>query len=125
MFREVAKHGSAGVVFTLVMDCDRDEPSLRRICRTFRRHGARFCIAELQAPLPVRLKRNRTSNRLAHKPSKRDLKWSAMHVRRLDRLRLASPERFAPPGEFVRIDTARRSAMATARWIFRRFRLQR
>lgn len=33
-------------------------------------------VVELEAPLEERLKRNKTSNRLEHKASKRNLEWS-------------------------------------------------
>lgn len=123
MFREVAAHGSKGMIFTLVMDFDRDDPYLGRICRIFKRRGARICVVELQAPLAVRLRRNRTPNRLAHKPSKRNVGWSARNVRQLDRLRLVSPPGWNPPGEFLKLDTAHLSATATASRIVRHFRI--
>lgn len=123
MFREVAMHGERGMIFTLVMDFDRDGPYLNRICRIFMRRGARIIVVELQAPLAERLRRNRTANRLAHKPSKRSLGRSAANVRKLERLRLASPPGWRPPGEFLKLDTPRLSARAAARRIARSFSL--
>lgn len=123
MFREVAAHGERGMIFTLVMDFDRDDPYLNRICRIFRRHGSRIVVVELQAPLVERLRRNRTPNRLAHKPSKRRLGSSTANVRKLERLRLASPPGWRPKAEFLKLDTSRLSARATARRIARTFSL--
>ena len=47
--------------------------------------GAEVAFVELVASLDTRLARNRTEHRLAEKPSKRDVEWSAGNVRELER----------------------------------------
>ena len=39
-------------------------------------------VVELEADLEERLRRNKTENRLEHKPSKRDLEWSERELLR-------------------------------------------
>ena len=68
---------------------------------------ARRCFVELSAPLDVRLQRNRTENRLLHKPSKRDLVASEARVRRNDSRMFNPPDDVLPwTGERLRLDNS-------------------
>lgn len=73
--------------------------------------AGRLWVVELDAPLDVRLHRNRGELRLAHKPTKRDVEASATRVR------AASKVRFAAPPELpvdLRLDTRDLSAETVA-----------
>lgn len=46
--------------------------------------GGDAACMELRAGMTTRLRRNRTEEHLAHKPSKRDLEWSEANVREME-----------------------------------------
>lgn len=46
--------------------------------------GGDAACMELRAGMTTRLRRNRTEEHLAHKPSKRDLEWSETNVREME-----------------------------------------
>lgn len=78
VFREVAQSDLEGLIFTLVwgFDCKEDEEFVDEIVEVFRAQDAQICLVELRADLEKRLERNRHEDRLAAKPSKRDVEWS-------------------------------------------------
>lgn len=80
-------------------------------------------VVELAAELETRLARNRGADRIAAKPTKRDLAWSESNVRELHRYRLntdPSGDRSTPADAFLtqhphlRLDTSQLSAEQTA-----------
>ena len=83
IFEEVAKSDLDGLIFTLIwaFDYPEDHDYVYGIAELFRSRGAEVYFVELEAPLDVRLARNATPNRLAHKPTKRNLEWSEQDVR--------------------------------------------
>ncbi len=74
----------------------------------------RVQVVELDAPLEVRLERNRTELRLSHKPSKRDLERSEGRVRAAMARRFGTPAGVPP---HVRLDNSELSAADAARLI--------
>ena len=82
IFQEVAQSDLEGLIFTLVwaFDDKEDEEYVDEIIQIFRKQNAQICIVELFADLEVRLKRNKHENRLANKPSKRDLEMSEKNL---------------------------------------------
>lgn len=76
-FETFAKTGQK-MIFTIVIDFNdsRDVVFLEKIQTVFQSHNQEVLFVELETELSERLKRNRTENRLKHKPSKRDIKWS-------------------------------------------------
>lgn len=90
-FRRRVIEEAAGVklelIFTAVWDFAdaADLAYAEHIIAPYREAGAPVRVAELLAPLPVRLARNRGADRLAAKPSKQDLQWSEQNVRQMDR----------------------------------------
>lgn len=78
VFREVAQSDLEGLIFTLVwdFDCPEDEEFVDEIIAVFRAQNAQICLVELQADLEERLQRNRHEDRLAAKPSKKDVECS-------------------------------------------------
>ncbi|TSB46622.1 AAA family ATPase [Alkalicoccobacillus porphyridii] len=64
-----------GLIFTFVwaLDVEEDFKEVQRIKRIFTDTGSEVHFVELEADLETRLFRNKTENRLAKKPSKRDI----------------------------------------------------
>jgi len=77
-FDAFAAGDAPGYVFTFV--CAFSEPGelayIEEITTQFEKNGHPTYWIELEASVKERVRRNRTENRLAHKPSKRDLVWS-------------------------------------------------
>lgn len=84
VFELFAKGDFPGLIFTYM--CAFDLPSefeyLANLSDLFKSHGADVHVVELCADFDVRIKRNKTENRLIHKESKRDLAWSEGEMRR-------------------------------------------
>ncbi len=89
---EVAASDLPGLVFTFVWDLDNpsDAAFIERIASPFVQRGHDVALIELKADLTVRLVRNRGADRLAEKPSKRDLAASERNLLALERHRLNS-----------------------------------
>ncbi len=83
VFEEFAKTNEYGMIFTYMWAFDQksDWDYVESVKSIFRPYDAEFYYVELTAPLEVRLKRNRTENRLRNKASKRDLKQSDRRLR--------------------------------------------
>ncbi len=117
IFQNFAASQQYGMIFTFIWDFDDpdDWQFVAHIQDIFAPYGTEFYYVELDAPQEVRLQRNRTENRLLHKPSKRDLEQSDA--------RLLAEERahrmVSRPGEltfanFLRIENSHLSAAAAA-----------
>lgn len=78
VFREVAKSDLQGLIFTFVWAIDQpvDRDYINSIVQIFQEREASVHFVELIASQLVRLERNRGADRLAAKPSKRDLQRS-------------------------------------------------
>jgi len=82
IFEEFARSDNYGLIFTYVWALDQPEEwaYVEKIKAIF--EGADIYYVELVADQKVRLERNRTENRLKHKPSKRDVEmsqWRLIH----------------------------------------------
>ncbi len=75
IFEEFLKTDLPGMIFTYLwsFDCQEDWDYITDLAALFESRGAEVYYVELIAPQEVRLQRNRTENRLLHKPSKRDV----------------------------------------------------
>ncbi len=82
VIEEAAAHG-VRLVFTTVWNLagQRDADYIRGLVAPYVERGLRVRFVELYADLATRLERNDGADRLAAKPSKRDLERSAAHVR--------------------------------------------
>jgi len=76
VFEEFAKSDNYGMIFTYMWAFDQpsDWEYVERVKKIF--SGAEVYYVELVADQATRLERNKTENRLKHKPSKRDLEAS-------------------------------------------------
>ena len=78
IFKEVAKSNLEGLIFTFVwaFNLKSEEKYVDKIIKVFQDVGAKIYYVELEANLQERLRRNKTAERLEHKPTKRDLESS-------------------------------------------------
>ena len=109
IFRRFAASDNYGLIFTYLMafDMQSDWDYLEHVKSIFAPYGTDFYYVELIAPQAVRLERNKTENRLQHKPSKRDMEVSDRRLLR----DVASHRCVSYPGEvpfdnYLRIENA-------------------
>lgn len=124
IFEEFAASGLKGMVFTYMMafDLPSEWEALEHIKSFFTPYGTEFYYVELDAPLEVRLERNRTENRLKHKASKRDVETSDMRlIRDSEKYRCISYEGEVPFENILRIDNSSITAEEAAEKIIQRF----
>ena len=86
IFREFAKTNQYGMIHTVMwaFDCPEDWEYIRHVVDIFKEYNADIYCVELVAPQEIRLQRNETPNRLAHKASKRDVESSRERVIAMD-----------------------------------------
>ena len=117
IFREVAKSDLTGLIFTMVwaFDDDRDLAYIQEIIEIFKVRQTRLFIFELECSLEERLRRNKTPNRLAHKPSKRNLDFSdKLVVSAEEECRMNTLENEFPDLPIIKIQNTQLSAEAVA-----------
>ncbi|REE67960.1 AAA domain-containing protein [Paenibacillus taihuensis] len=78
IFETYAKGEGYGMIFTFVwaFDVQADWDYVKQVGDIFEKHGGEVYWVELEAELDTRIERNRGENRLANKPSKRDVEQS-------------------------------------------------
>ena len=126
IFEEFAASDNYGMIFTYLwaFDFPSDWDYVAEITDIFRSKGAEIYYAELIAPQAVRLERNKTANRLAHKPSKRDLAASEQRLLRDDeRCRCVSFEGEIKFENYIRIENSEIPPEKAAEMIRERFGL--
>ena len=126
IFREFAKSNCYGMIFTFMWAFNQkaDWDYIEHIKKIFEPYNTEFYYAELIAPLKVRLQRNRTENRLANKPSKRDLVFSDKRLIYDDsNYRLESKEGEIPYTNYIKIDNSDLSPEIVAKMIKEQFNL--
>jgi len=126
IFREYAKSDNYGMIHTVVwaFDAKEDWEYIEHVTEIFKAHSAQIYCVELVAPQEIRLQRNETENRLAHKPSKRDLKSSRERVIAMDKQhRFESFPGEVPFENYMRIDNSDLEPSVVAAMIRQRFDL--
>ena len=126
VFRQFAKSDNYGLVHTFMwaFDFKEDWDYVASIAQIFEEAGGEVYYVELDAPQEVRLARNRTENRLAHKPSKRDIEASDRRlIEEGQRYRCESFEGEIPFKNYLRIRNEHVSAADAAKQIKERFSL--
>jgi hypothetical protein len=82
IFKAFVNSDQAGMIFTII--CNFDDPAewkrLEEISNFFSSKESEVYLVELEADTQVRIERNKTEHRLAHKPSKRDVEWSELNL---------------------------------------------
>lgn len=124
-FEEFAKSRLAGMIFTFMWDFDAQEDwnTVESIKAQFPK-DTEFYYVELVADQNVRLERNRTENRLKHKPSKRNLEASDARLLQDDlHCRCESRPDEIPFDNYLRIDNTHLSPNDAAQLIKSTFQL--
>lgn len=126
IFAEIANSDIAGLIFTIVWAFDEAEDAeyIEDIIKVFQNRNPKVSIVELDCEQSERLKRNRTENRLAHKPSKRDVAFSDNLLRNEDKTyRMNSLEGEYPEMNIFKIENTNKTAMEVAEMIVDHFKL--
>lgn len=78
VFEEIAKSDHPGFLFTFVwaLNLPTEQEYVNRVLKIFKEQEAKIHYVELEAELSTRLHRNKLPDRLAEKPTKRDLERS-------------------------------------------------
>ena len=86
IIEEVAMSDLPGLIFTYVWDVadEKDKAYVDKQCETFRKQGKEVYFVELFCELEERLRRNKTTERLSEKPSKRDFEFSEKNLLRIE-----------------------------------------
>jgi hypothetical protein len=124
VIEEAARH-DVDLIFTFVWMLEEpgDDREVRELVAPYEVAGGQVLVVELSAGLETRLERNRGADRIAAKPTKRDVEWSDGNVRQTEQYRLNSDptgDRPTPADAFLRahphlrLDTATWSAAQTA-----------
>lgn len=126
IFEEFAKSDQYGMIFTYMFafDVPHEWEVLEQIKDIFRPYGTEFYYVELHAPQEIRLKRNRTENRLRHKATKRNLEWSEQLLLRDDAAhRFVSHDGEFPFDNYLKLDNSQLPPEEAARIIQEHFGL--
>jgi adenylate kinase family enzyme len=126
IFEEVSKSDLEGMIFTFVwaFNLDSDWDYVNNLSQLFESRGGTVYLVELEADLEERLLRNKSSNRLEHKPSKRNIEWSEKDLKSsLDKYRLNSIEGEIKVSNYIRINNTNMSAAEVAETIKENFQL--
>ena len=126
IFEEFSKSKEYGIIFTYCFDFDVKEEweIIEKWRNIFKEKGGECYFVELETTLEERLRRNKTNNRLIHKPSKRDFEWSENDIIKSTKThRLNSYPNEIPFENYYRIDNTNISAEETAKLIKEKFDL--
>ncbi|HPG42366.1 MAG TPA: AAA family ATPase [Acholeplasmataceae bacterium] len=125
VFKHVSQAHGLGLIFTFMwaLDMKEDHDYMNELETMFIREGADVYFVELCADRDIRLDRNRSENRLKHKPSKRDIEVSTdRFVRMEDTYRLNSYEGEINKPNYIKIDNTNLSPDEVADKILQFFR---
>lgn len=126
LFEEVAKSDLEGLIFTYVWELDQKEDwdFVDRVVEIFRKEKGSVYYVELEADQEERLKRNRSPDRLKHKPSKTDFEASEEELIETDRnFKLNSKGNEFRRSNYFKIDNTRIDAIDVAKRIKEKFGL--
>lgn len=125
VFEEFAKTDNYGMIFTYIwaFDVPADREYIDSVVKIFEPYGTEFYCVELISPMDVRLERNATENRRAHKPSKRNTEHSAALIRSEAKYRCISEPGEIPFKNYLRLDNSNIPAAEAARIIKEKFDL--
>ena len=126
IFEAYSKSKEYGMIFTYMwaFDAQEDWDYIASVQAMFEARGATVYFVELAADYELRLKRNKTENRLLNKPSKRNLERSEALFKRLEeKYRLNSLPGELQKEHYLRIDNTNLSPEEAAAIIKERFSL--
>ncbi|WP_102272572.1 AAA family ATPase [Cytobacillus massiliigabonensis] len=126
IFEEVSKSNLYGLIFTYVwaFDLQSDWDYIDKVCKLFESNGGTVYFVELEAEMEERLERNKSFNRLEHKPSKRDIEWSERDlISTMEKHRLNSVEGEMTRENYIKINNTSISSAEAAHIIKEKFQL--
>jgi len=126
IFKSVSKSDLPGIIFTFVFAFNKKEDweDVDKICSIFKSNGGGVYFIELEAELEERIKRNKTPNRLEHKPSKREMEQSEHRlIASMEKFRLNSMEGEFDKKNYIKINNTNLSPKEVAEIIKYKFQL--
>ncbi|ANF97864.1 AAA family ATPase [Paenibacillus bovis] len=126
IFEEVSQSDLEGLIFTYVwaFDLQSDWDYIEQVAALFESRGGTVYYVELEADMEQRIQRNKTENRLQHKPTKRDIQWSEKDlIETHEQYRLNSLPGELQKTNYLRINNTDLDAEAAAEMIVTRFAL--
>lgn len=126
IFKSVATSELDGLIFTFMwgLDLKDDWDYIKHVSKLFQSHGAEIFYVELCADYNVRLERNKSPNRLEHKPTKRDIERSeSAFIWIEEEFRLNSYDGEIKFDNYIKIDNTDIEPDVTAKIIKERFNL--
>ncbi len=120
IFEAFASGDTYGLIFTKVWDFSSKQEweEIENMCEIFKSKGIEVCFIELEADIEERLLRNKSLNRLEHKPTKRNTQESEEHLlSTMESLRLNSLEGEIKNENYLRINNTNLSAEQVAQKI--------
>ncbi|MEL3974757.1 AAA family ATPase [Rossellomorea oryzaecorticis] len=126
IFEEISKSDLPGIIFTYVwaFNMQEDWDYVHEVTELFESKGGTVYLVELEADVEERLERNKSSNRLEHKPTKRDIDWSESELKNsLKQYRLNSLEGEIKHSNYIKINNTNLSAEEVAEIIKGKFQL--
>ncbi|MFJ7666387.1 AAA family ATPase [Lysinibacillus sp. NPDC097195] len=126
IFNEVATSNLEGLIFTYVwaFNLQEDWDYVKQVAQLFEDNNGTVYYVELESDLNERLQRNKSTNRLEHKPSKRDIEWSENDLlQSMDAYRLNSFEGEITFTNYMKINNTNISAEQVAKIVKETFQL--
>lgn len=126
IFEAFSKSDEYGMIFTFMwaLDSKEDWDYINYVEDLFKLRGAQIYYIELAADYNLRLKRNKTENRILNKPSKRDIQQSELLFQKLESYyRLNSYDNEIQKENYIKIDNTNIEADAVAKIIRDKFLL--
>jgi len=117
IFEEVAKSELEGLIFTYVwgFDLAGDWEYVRHISSIFEKENGTVYLVELEAELDERIERNKSDNRLLHKPTKRNIARSEHNLlETMKQHRLNSNPNEIQSDHYIRINNTNLSPIEVA-----------
>lgn len=124
VFENFAKTDNFGLIFTYIwaFDAQSDWDYIKEVTDIFEKQGAEIFYVELVADQKTRLERNKTENRLNHKPSKRNIEFSnSLIINDNNNHRMVSHDGELNFKNYIKIDNTNLSASEVAKIIKEKF----
>ena len=110
--------------FVWAFELQEDWDYVNNLSQLFKSRGGSVYYVELETDTAVRFERNKSANRLEHKPSKRDIEWSENDLKEsMEKHRMNSLEGEITDPHYIRINNTNMSAEDTANLIKETFDL--
>ena len=127
IFESVAKSHLEGLIFTYVwaFNMQEDWDYIENLVKLFQNNGADVYFVELETDIKTRLERNKTPNRLEHKPTKKNIEWTEGELlKSVDKYRLNSNPEEIQYENYLKINNTTKTAKEVADEIITTFNLE-